>query len=355
MLNRTYQGLRHDRRGITGLETAIILIAFVVVASVFAYTVLSAGIFSSEKGKEAVHAGLESARSSFELIGSVKATALPATQVTDVDTPSNWATGTGDVTLSTDTADYKEATAAIDIAVGAAFATGLLAYEDITALNLSSHYSVSLWIKASSAVADGVLQLALDESAGCASPEELINIGALVANTWTSALVKLTKSVATPTDIDAIACVGIQAASDPGEIDISVDDIKAPAEVTQIHFIIASALDGEAINATATADADGDGLLSDEVTKSHQMSAVYSDQEQRTLDVTWTQTQIGKGDSDNQLEPGEKFAITLNTHAAAPMPIANTQFAISLLRDSGPELVFERTLPKVLDTNMDLN
>ncbi len=355
MLNRKYQGLRHDRRGITGLETAIILIAFVVVASVFAYTVLSAGIFSSEKGKEAVHAGLESARGSFELVGSVKATALPATPVTDVDTPSNWATGSSDITLSTDTTDYKEATAAIDIAIAAAFATGLVAYEDITALNLSSHYSISLWLKADSTIAADVFQLALDESAGCGSPEELINIPALNANTWTSALLKLTKSVATPTDIDAIACVGIQAASDPGTVTISVDDIKAPAEVTQLHFIIANALDGEAINLTPTTDVDGDGLLSDETTKSHEISAVYSDQEQRTLDVTWTQTQIGKGDSDNQLEPGEKFSITVNTHSAAPMPIANTQFAISLLRDSGPELVFERTLPKVLDNNMDLN
>ena len=34
-----------DERGITGLETAIILIAFVVVASVFAYAVLTAGLF----------------------------------------------------------------------------------------------------------------------------------------------------------------------------------------------------------------------------------------------------------------------------------------------------------------------
>jgi flagellin FlaB len=60
-----------DQRGITGLETAIILIAFVVVASVFAYTVLSAGVFSSEKGKQAVYAGIESARSSMELVGPV--------------------------------------------------------------------------------------------------------------------------------------------------------------------------------------------------------------------------------------------------------------------------------------------
>ncbi len=61
--------LKRDQRGITGLETAIIMIAFVVVASVFAYTVLSAGIFSSEKGKQAVYAGVESARSSMELVG----------------------------------------------------------------------------------------------------------------------------------------------------------------------------------------------------------------------------------------------------------------------------------------------
>jgi flagellin FlaB len=47
------------QRGITGLETAIILIAFVVVASVFAFTVLSTGIFSSERSKETVFAGLQ--------------------------------------------------------------------------------------------------------------------------------------------------------------------------------------------------------------------------------------------------------------------------------------------------------
>jgi flagellin FlaB len=37
----------------------------------FAYTVLSAGIFSSQKGQEAIHAGLEEARASMEIKGSV--------------------------------------------------------------------------------------------------------------------------------------------------------------------------------------------------------------------------------------------------------------------------------------------
>ena len=64
--------LRHEK-GITGLETAIILIAFVVVAAVFAYTALSAGLFSTQKGQEAVYAGLKEARSTIELRGTVTA------------------------------------------------------------------------------------------------------------------------------------------------------------------------------------------------------------------------------------------------------------------------------------------
>ena len=59
-----------DERGITGLETAIILIAFVVVASVFAYTVLTAGIFSSQKSNEAVNAAIEEERSSIVVSGN---------------------------------------------------------------------------------------------------------------------------------------------------------------------------------------------------------------------------------------------------------------------------------------------
>ena len=51
--------LKKEHKGITGLETAIILIAFVIVASVLAYVVISSGLFSSQKAKAAVNAGLE--------------------------------------------------------------------------------------------------------------------------------------------------------------------------------------------------------------------------------------------------------------------------------------------------------
>jgi len=70
MFTHRFGDPKHEK-GITGLETAIILIAFVVVASVFAFTVLSTGIFASERSKETVFAGLEEAKSSIEPRGSV--------------------------------------------------------------------------------------------------------------------------------------------------------------------------------------------------------------------------------------------------------------------------------------------
>jgi flagellin FlaB len=76
-LTRLFRSLHKKEEGITGLETAIILIAFVIVASVFAFVVLSTGLFSAERGKETVFAGLEKARGNLEVRGALT--------VTDVD------------------------------------------------------------------------------------------------------------------------------------------------------------------------------------------------------------------------------------------------------------------------------
>ena len=74
--------LRRDQRGITGLETAIVLIAFVVVSSVFAFAALSTGLFSSDKAKETISAGLAEARGTLELKGSIIATGTGSGQAT---------------------------------------------------------------------------------------------------------------------------------------------------------------------------------------------------------------------------------------------------------------------------------
>ena len=63
--------IRRDRRGFTGLEAAIVLTAFVVVAAVFSYVVLNAGFFTTQTSKEVIHTGVEQATSSAELAGNV--------------------------------------------------------------------------------------------------------------------------------------------------------------------------------------------------------------------------------------------------------------------------------------------
>ena len=208
-MKRMLRRLHRNQHGITGLETAIILIAFVVVASVFAYTVLSAGIFSAEKGKEAIHSGLEQARGSMELVGGV---------------------------------------------------------------------------------------------------------------------------VAKDTDADD--------------------------NVDQVIFTIANALDGEPIDLSTTTDADADGLLSDEASQSHVTIVSYMDENQRIDDMTWTKSQIGKGDSDDLLEPGEKMQVTVDLTAvdggSNPLQAYGT-FTIEVKPDMGSSLTIERTIPAVVDDVMYLN
>ena len=70
-LFKTIRDLTRGEKGMTGLETAIILIAFVTVASVLAYSVLSAGIFSAERGKQTVYSGISQASATLELKGAV--------------------------------------------------------------------------------------------------------------------------------------------------------------------------------------------------------------------------------------------------------------------------------------------
>ena len=101
--------MHKDEAGQTALETAIILIAFVVVASVFAFTILSAGSSSTEKGKQAIQAGLEGVQSSMNIKGSVVAQAASSTVDTVTFTVSLVAGGSPvNLADSTSTTGKKE-------------------------------------------------------------------------------------------------------------------------------------------------------------------------------------------------------------------------------------------------------
>lgn len=63
----------------TGLEAAIVLIAFVVVAAVFSYVVLGAGFFTTQTAQATVHTGVAQASSSLEIVGNIMGVELADT------------------------------------------------------------------------------------------------------------------------------------------------------------------------------------------------------------------------------------------------------------------------------------
>ena len=67
--------LAREQRGVSAIETAIVLIAFMVVATVFTVGVLNTGLLSSEKEAETVQAGMEETSANLTLRGGVIAVA----------------------------------------------------------------------------------------------------------------------------------------------------------------------------------------------------------------------------------------------------------------------------------------
>ena len=67
------KSVRRNEDAFTGLEAAIVLIAFVVVAAVFSYVVLGAGFFTTQKSQETVHTAVGQASSAVEIVGNLAA------------------------------------------------------------------------------------------------------------------------------------------------------------------------------------------------------------------------------------------------------------------------------------------
>lgn len=63
--------MKQNENAFTGLEAAIVLIAFVVVAAVFSYVMLGAGFFTAQEAQSVVHTGMGQAASSIEVVGDV--------------------------------------------------------------------------------------------------------------------------------------------------------------------------------------------------------------------------------------------------------------------------------------------
>jgi archaeal flagellin FlaB len=218
MLRRLIKIVKGEQKGITGLETAIILIAFVVVAAVFAYTVLSAGLFATQKSQEAVYSGLESTQATLELKGDVIA----------------------------------------------------LAGSDTT------------------------------------------------------------------------------------------------TSVAELTFTLTPVTGGEPLDCTdPTVSGSSDGLALSGASATNKITITYIDQYQKVENLMWTHSALGNADSDNLLESGEKFQITIGTGLAdagynlisglGTDLTAYHTFTIQIKTAKGAVLSFERTIPATLDTVTNLH
>ena len=86
-MNLIRKGHGHSHRGVIGVESAIVMIAFVIVAAALAFVVLNMGFSTTQKAKTTIISGLSEASSSLEVsgkvtgIGDVSAAVLNVTSV----------------------------------------------------------------------------------------------------------------------------------------------------------------------------------------------------------------------------------------------------------------------------------
>jgi flagellin FlaB len=92
-----------NKRGIVGIEAAIVLIAFVIVAAALSYVVINMGFYTTQKTKETVQTGLDESLSALQLDGVVTArTNESSTQVLYLLVPVKLSAGKAAVDLKSE-------------------------------------------------------------------------------------------------------------------------------------------------------------------------------------------------------------------------------------------------------------
>jgi len=70
-MKELFKKLLSQKRGIVGLEAAIVLIAFVIIAAAFSFMVVNQGLFATERGKAVVQEGLQQASTPLTMDGTI--------------------------------------------------------------------------------------------------------------------------------------------------------------------------------------------------------------------------------------------------------------------------------------------
>jgi flagellin-like protein len=356
-----FKNIYKEQKGITGLETAIILIAFVVVAAVFAYTVLSAGLFSTQKSQEAVYSGLQETQNTLVVKGGVLSQA-EAKAEDNCDLASTWANGTKGAVAAEATIIHEGAgsikltgaTPSVDDTVGVSAA----------AIAVATNDTITFWAQLADAANTNKLAFGL----GAATTD-------IKTSSTTDVLISATDtnwhlySVDVNSGDNGSRYYGIYAAGAGFATGVAyIDDIQVnnvslwdstkawTPYASDILLTLSLATGGQAIDFSPGYDdtapmgvftaADHSGV------KGNKMVVNYNDKTQHVTDVAWEGTFIGNNNGDYMLDPGEKIQLRIdltyinaNAPSATDRVVANHQFTLEVKAPKGAVLSFERTMP----------
>ena len=141
-MNLIRKGHRHTHRGIIGIESAIVLIAFVIVAAALAFVVLNMGFATTQKAKTTIVSSLSEASSGLAISGKVTAIAnVAAKNVNATAIPLKITSGGDSINLDNATITVKYLSNAIE-------------YDNILAATLKSSTYTNLTLAFNAAVKD---------------------------------------------------------------------------------------------------------------------------------------------------------------------------------------------------------
>jgi len=95
--------LSKSTRGIVGIEAAIVLIAFIIIAAALSYVVINMGFYTTQKTKETMQTGLDESLSALQLDGVVTAkTNESSSEILYMLVPAKLSAGRASIDLKTE-------------------------------------------------------------------------------------------------------------------------------------------------------------------------------------------------------------------------------------------------------------
>jgi flagellin FlaB len=142
------RGHRKSHRGVIGVESAIVMIAFVIVAAALAFVVLNMGFSTTQRAKTAIVSSLEESSSALEIAGKVTAAGdvSPIGKINVTAIPVKVASGGASINLGNTTLAVK-------------YFSGTVEYDNIMAGTLSTGIYSNLTTAMTAAVSAGYINV----------------------------------------------------------------------------------------------------------------------------------------------------------------------------------------------------